>query len=81
MESDSTFYAETLTPAPATLSIDPASLVIFPASIFNLYLTTHLRFARDHFVSFCLASEVMAERILMNEFKALSKEKWVHIEV
>lgn len=23
----------------------------------------------------------MAERILMNEFKALSKEKWVHIEV
>jgi ubiquitin-conjugating enzyme E2 R len=23
----------------------------------------------------------MAERILMNEFKALSKEKWAHIEV
>lgn len=23
----------------------------------------------------------MAERILMNEFKALSQEKWVHIEV
>jgi hypothetical protein len=23
----------------------------------------------------------MAERILMNEFKALLKEKWVHVEV
>jgi hypothetical protein len=22
-----------------------------------------------------------AERVLMNEFKALAKEKWVHIEV
>jgi hypothetical protein len=60
-------------------SIGPASLVIFPATIFNLYI--HLHLTHDCFLSFCLASEVMAERILMNEFKALSKEKWVHIEV
>ncbi|EED17572.1 ubiquitin conjugating enzyme (UbcC), putative [Talaromyces stipitatus ATCC 10500] len=30
---------------------------------------------------FCVASDIMAERILMNEFKALSKEKWVNIEL
>jgi hypothetical protein len=63
----------------AVFSSSTQTKTLYPSSQYPLHI--HFPTQQTPTTTTTTTIRAMAERILLNEFKALSKEKWVNIEV